>query len=111
MLIIIERTGLTLLSIVLVFVLLIFLGTSSAPFSLAPAAAVSSSLTLPDIKVPTLLLVTPQDRLAPFEAVEALAVANSNVTLETFEEGTSISISVPPQIGRLREVRFLEEVF
>lgn len=36
------------------------------------------------IRVPTLVPATPEDRLAPFAAVEAFAAANANVTVETF---------------------------
>jgi pimeloyl-ACP methyl ester carboxylesterase len=40
-----------------------------------------------DVRVPTLVVATRDDRLAPFSAVEAFAASNPNVTLETFEGG------------------------
>jgi pimeloyl-ACP methyl ester carboxylesterase len=54
-----------------------------------------------DIQVPTLIVATKEDRLAPYEAVEALARTNGNVTVETFEGGTSTSMCRPSPI-RLR---------
>ncbi len=47
------------------------------------------------IEVPTLLLGTEQDRLAPFEAVRAFAAANPHVTVETFE-GNHFDVYQPP---------------
>jgi len=65
-----------------------------------------------EIGVPTLLVATRQDRLAPFEAVEACAAANSNVSVETFEGG-HFDIYQTPLSGWAseREALFLAEVF
>lgn len=64
-----------------------------------------------NIKAPTLLLATQQDRLAPFEAVEAFANSNENVTMETFEGGHFDIYQKPlSDWGTKREVGFLEKV-
>lgn len=61
-----------------------------------------------EINVPTLLLATEQDRLAPFEAVRALAASNSHATVEIFE-GDHFDVYQPPISDRVaeREADFL----
>jgi pimeloyl-ACP methyl ester carboxylesterase len=65
-----------------------------------------------DIQVPTLIVATKQDRLAPYEAVEALARANGKVTVETFEGG-HFDVYVPPVASQVAELeaRFLLTAF
>jgi pimeloyl-ACP methyl ester carboxylesterase len=62
----------------------------------------------PGIDVPTLLVATVDDRLAPFEAVERFAAANGHVTVETFEGG-HFDVYLPPvsDWATEREARFL----
>ena len=64
-----------------------------------------------NIRVPTLVLASKEDRLAPFQAVEAFSTANSNVRLETFEGG-HFDIYLPPVSDWAveREVSFLASV-
>jgi pimeloyl-ACP methyl ester carboxylesterase len=62
--------------------------------------------------VPTLVFATRQDRLAPYEAVEAFARANDRVVVETFEGG-HFEVYVPPVVDRAAEVeaRFVLRAF
>jgi dienelactone hydrolase len=65
-----------------------------------------------DIQVPTLIVATKEDRLAPYEAVEAFARANGNVIVETFEGG-HFDIYVPPILDQVSDIeaRFLSSAF
>jgi pimeloyl-ACP methyl ester carboxylesterase len=64
------------------------------------------------VDVPTLVFATRQDRLAPYEAVEAFARVNDRVVVETFEGG-HFEMYVPPVVDRAAEVeaRFLLRAF
>lgn len=64
------------------------------------------------IQVPTLLLGTERDRLAPFEAVRGFAAANPHVTLETFEGG-HFDVYLPPTSDAAAELEadFLLDVW
>jgi pimeloyl-ACP methyl ester carboxylesterase len=63
-----------------------------------------------DIRVPTLVVATRADRLAPFAAVEQFAAANEHVSVETFEGG-HFDVYLPPvsDWAAEREARFLLE--
>jgi pimeloyl-ACP methyl ester carboxylesterase len=65
-----------------------------------------------DIQVPTLIVATREDRLAPYEAVEAFARTNDNVTVVTFEGG-HFDIYVPPAVHQASDIeaRFLLNAF
>jgi hypothetical protein len=57
------------------------------------------------------VLATRDDRLAPFDAVEAFAASNANVTVESFEGG-HFDIYQPPvsDWAAQREIEFLTEL-
>lgn len=64
------------------------------------------------VDVPTLVFATRQDRLVPYEAVEAFARVNDRVVVETFEGG-HFEVYVPPVVDRAGDVeaRFLLGAF